>query len=305
MNKYVIYIPNELKKHNITELLQAVGTIYLENSPHSYYYELDFSHLNFIDPVGVTALSNLLEWFKKNQIEFAFTNLHFRHIYEKRKDPIRFLDDSGFFKRYCGKAVSEFASVRETTIELELVAFTNCYYWLEKKFIPWLSETINQPKEYLVDLQQCLLEIFHNINEHANEQIGCVFAQHFPAENEVKVAISDFGVGIPYTVRSVLSPFTSDCQCIERAVERGFTSKVDSNGGAGLEILLENMIDRNKGQVYIHSNYGILNCNNMHNISSYNTSGFYPGTLFELVFKTNNLVLNSGREGEELWGTYF
>jgi anti-anti-sigma regulatory factor len=51
----------------------------------------DFSKLNFIEPVGVVVLSNLIEYFRKIDVKVYFQG------HTNRSQTNIFLDDSGFF----------------------------------------------------------------------------------------------------------------------------------------------------------------------------------------------------------------
>ena len=53
---------------------------------------------------------------------------------------------------------------------------------------------------------------------------GVIFAQHYPRENQINIALADFGIGIPITVRTKL-PNLDDNEAIIKAVESGFTVK--------------------------------------------------------------------------------
>ncbi|GEB35326.1 hypothetical protein [Brevibacillus parabrevis] len=112
-------------------------------------------------------------------------------------------------------------------------------------------------------------------------------------KNEVNIAISDFGIGIPSNVQSVI-PGLTDSLAIQKATEQGFSTKsTPGNRGAGLDVLVKNVVKNNQGWVYIHSNHGIVKCKLGHNndiaMEPSDISGFYPGTLFEIVLRTDTI----------------
>ncbi|KGA95678.1 hypothetical protein AJ85_04730 [Alkalihalobacillus alcalophilus ATCC 27647 = CGMCC 1.3604] len=293
-----VLIPPKINRNTMYYLISEIvdEKLNVKDDPVNFI----FHDLDFIEPVGVTILSNLLEWLKCKDIEFRLSYSSCLNRIGNKDNPIKYLDDSGFFKKYCGSSFDPTSEVRETTIELEHIAFTDVNSWLDDKFIPWLSNAINLEQEYLVDVSECLLEIFNNIKEHAKAQIGCVFAQHFPKNNEVIISVSDFGVGIPNTVRTVC-PGIDDDEALLKSVQKGFTSKKDKSGGAGLDILLQNVLENNQGEVYIHLNCGILSCSSNKSNVAFIAKGFYPGTLFEIVFKTNLFSNSKGEEEEFVW----
>jgi hypothetical protein len=113
-----------------------------------------------------------------------------------------------------------------------------------------------------------VLELYVNAFEHAESEIG-VFScgQHFPSKNELTLALVDFGVGIPATVRNYVKRSRPDLPaeqikasaCLEWAFRRGTTTRPNGTGrGLGLD-LLKAFIVRNKGRLEIYSNEGYVN----------------------------------------------
>jgi hypothetical protein len=140
---------------------------------------LDFSNLNFVEPDGVTVLSNLIEFLKKTKVKVSFDN-HQKLI----KPSIKYLDDSGFFNYYLGSYLSNTASVRSTTLPLNLVDYSKSYEYMGVKLIPWLARSLSCDEPSLATLKVCFQEIFNNIKDHSTEKIGCSFAQHYPQKNQ-------------------------------------------------------------------------------------------------------------------------
>lgn len=275
---------------------QVIGE---DSQPIDDQFIFDFNNLRFIEPVGYTVLSNLIEWLVKRGV-----SVKFRRPENINRDAIRFLDDSLFFERYIGKKYNESAAPRSTTIPLKQVAYHTYHQWLENHFLVWLSYVLNLSMASLVNIKVCFQEIFNNINDHAHENIGCVFAQHYPQKEIVRVAISDFGVGIPYNIQKH-HPSLTDGKALEKATVRGFTTRSNpQNAGAGLDTLISNVVKNNQGGVYIHSNHGILMCNYRDfdvRMTSKETESFYPGTLFEIVFRTDTIENVEDIEEEFGW----
>ena len=124
--------------------------------------------------------------------------------------------------------------------------------------MPWLAHRLSITKASLADIRSCISELFHNIEDHTEYDIGSIFVQHYPNESRVTISLSDFGLGIPNKVREVI-PALSDSEAIERAVEEGFTTKSRAtNKGFGLDLLLKTAVIRNDGEVTIYSGNGIV-----------------------------------------------
>ncbi|MBP9887882.1 MAG: STAS domain-containing protein [Leptospiraceae bacterium] len=258
---------------------------------------IDFSKVIFIDPVGVTVLSNILEYLKKRRINFKFSN------YKNNSEPIRFLDDSLFFLEYVGNKIHSSSTVRSTTLQLKKIEMEESYQWIETLFLPWIKREIGYEKKLKLEMiKVCLMEIFNNIRDHSGENIGCLFAQHFPNRGIVNIAISDFGVGIPFNVRK-MNPSMKDSEAIKLAAQEGFSTKTNpQNRGAGLDILIKNTISHQSDKISIFSNYGILHVYKSKDGEDIifkpvkNTLFFYPGTLLNIEVQTDLFI---GDEEEE------
>jgi anti-sigma regulatory factor (Ser/Thr protein kinase) len=269
------------------ELIEQVVDDNLQ--PKSPKINFIFDSLGFIEPSGITVLSNITHWLIYNNVKVRYSCPPHKEFIKNKS--LRFLDDSQYFKHYLKKTIRENAAVRGTTIPLELVRLETSYQWSDK-VAQWLAGKIRVNVRSLADIKMCLLEIFNNISDHSKQQIGSAFIQHYPSKNTVSIAISDFGVGIPYNIKKSF-PQLSDAEAIEKATERGFSTKsTPRNRGAGLDTLINNVVKNNGGDVYIHSNCGILNCiyaNDDIKLKNITTSVFYPGTLIEINLRTDTI----------------
>lgn len=251
--------------------------------------ELDFSRLAFIEPTGVTVLSNLIELVKKLGGDITYSGYRINGQ-SARLDPIAYLDDSLFFKRYVGATLQRQAQLRSTTAELTLVSHAKSFMWLENDLIPWISDKAGVGKSSLASIKVCFQEVFNNIKDHSTVDVGCIFGQFYPKKNEMQIAISDFGIGIPANVRK-LHPELSDGECIKLATQEGFTTRTGKNNrGAGLDVLIKNVVNNNGGNLIIHSGTGMLSCiQDGRNVKKTprTAGGYYPGTLLQVTFMTN------------------
>lgn len=299
-----VFLPNQFSRDTMYDLITQV--IDRDMKPVDSIVVFNFNKLRFIRPAGVTVLSNLVEWLIKRGVDVKFALPDKTESLNRKTNPIKYLDDSLFFNRYIGYKYLSDSSPRETTLPLQLVAYGESYNWLKKIFSPWLLSNLSVNKEdALVNVEICIQEIFNNIKDHAQEDIGCIFIQNYPKEDEIIISISDFGVGIPYWVKATTSEEITDSQAIEKAIENGFSTKSTvRNAGAGLDILICNVVLNNEGSVYIHSNYGILICRKGTSglcKERQDTSVFYPGTLFEIRLRTDILENSIGAEEEFKW----
>ena len=137
---------------------------------------------------------------------------------------IRYLDDSGFFKLHLGEPLSPAAAVRDTTVPLELVSIEHSHQYINDRFSGWLQNRLKMNKDSIASILMAISEIFINIQDHSGQKIGCIFAQHYPNINQIKIAISDFGIGIPTAVRREYKA-SSDNEAILKAVETKYAAE--------------------------------------------------------------------------------
>jgi anti-sigma regulatory factor (Ser/Thr protein kinase) len=255
---------------------------------------IDFSNLRFVRPVGVTFLSNLVHWLDSHGTKVEFANVRID------SDPVRFLDDSLFFEQHTGSKLRPSASPRGTTLPLIKIAHKDSHAWLDLKFVPWLADRLAITQASLYIVKACISELFNNIQDHTQLDIGSIFVQHFPKEMRVTISVSDFGLGIPEAVRKKI-PNIKDPDAIIQAVQDGFTTKSKpTNKGVGLDYLLRTVVSGNDGQVTIYSQEGIVRFEKREtDIKSYvfHDVGFCPGTTIDISLRTDTIeILPDERE---------
>lgn len=259
---------------------------------------IDFNRLSFIRPSGVTFLSNFIAWLRDAGAEVNFVGT------ERYSSAIRYLDDSLFFQQHMGERIKTGSCPRSTTLPLEHIHTSRGFDWLRTRLIPWLVPTLNMTKSSLAPFQNCVAELFHNIQDHSKQQIGCIFVQHYPKEKEVGISIADFGRGIPSSVRTV-EPNLDDDQAIVQAVKEGFTIKSSPNNrGVGLEYLMNTVVRHNGGRVVIHSLRGHVRFSRTRNdvhAEPLSITGYCPGTTIDIVFKTDSIVHEPDEPEELIW----
>ncbi|WP_237354641.1 ATP-binding protein [Xanthobacter sp. YC-JY1] len=240
------------------------------------------SSLSFIEPAGVTFLSNIGYWLVSRGCNPRFINI------DNRNQSIIYLDDSLFFEQHCGSRLRVEACPRRTTQPLQRIDHDRIHSWLRMELIPWLSSCLGMTQSSLSMFQVCISELFNNINDHSIPNTGSIFVQHYPNKNEIRIAVADFGPGIPSTVAR-RAPNLTDVQAILKAVEPGFSSlSSPRNRGAGLDILLETAVRRNGGRVTIfsQSSYVVFSQQGCH---VHGGVGFCPGTTIDICLRTDTI----------------
>lgn len=296
-----VYFPDRLNAQSMHQLISNL--IDAEGNVTSEKVTFNFGSLRFIDPVGITVLSNLIELLKKKKIKVAFQ----QHTY--LTDATQYLDDSLFFEHYLKQRVFVGSSPRGTTLPLRLLRHEQTHSWIANTLIPWLEQRLSISARSLRIIGTCLEELFNNIKDHSREEIGSIFVQHYPKNKTVNIALSDFGVGIPYNIyRAPESVYKahgiprpiSDGHAILLATKEGFSShSTVRNRGAGLDTFL-NILNRNCGRAVIHSNKGVFSCSPT-NRGYRDTERYYPGTLLDINFRTDTLRIEDNEDEQFAW----
>ncbi|PAE17306.1 hypothetical protein CHH91_04690 [Virgibacillus sp. 7505] len=294
-----VYIPEKFKKTTMHILINKV--IDSDMMPKSKDISFDFNRLSFIEPAGVTILSNLFEWLMIRGVKVTLTGP------KEMSQALRFLDDSMFFKHYLNETFSKNAAIRPTTSPLNVINYDESFSYLDNTLLPYLSDMLSVNVKSIVDMKTSFGEIFNNIRDHANEKCGCIFAQRYPnrVPDEIVISVSDFGVGIPETIRRV-HPSLNDSEALVHAIVEGVSSKsTPRNRGAGLRTLVHNVVLNNGGRIEIRSFYGILNISRNTSgeleVNSVLSANKYPGTFMEITLDTNKFVREEVEEEEFEW----
>lgn len=272
-------------------------TLFKVNKDSNKAIVFDFSSLVFIEPSGITILANFIHFIKKLNCSVSFC---FPILPDKPspRNPIKYLDDTGFFQIFLNKTLFPNSTLRPTTLPFMNIFCSDTVQWLNYTFEPWLKKNINVKNfNGLEEIKVCIQEIFHNISDHSGQKIGCVFGQYFPSNQnpgyeKVKIAISDFGYGIPYNIKNKEGNIL-DSEALELSILEGYSTKsTPRNRGAGLDVLISNVVKNNGGEVHIHSNNGTLSCLNYGGkaVSNKFETQYYPGTFFEIVFNPSWFV---------------
>jgi len=290
-----VLIPSQFSGQTMTQLTQQIVDASRSNElPPAICF--DFSILNFIQPAGLVFLSNLIEWLKEKDSIVTFSGV--KATYQA----IRYLDDCGFFITHQEAAIVAGSAPRSTSMPYTKVAQPSSHDWLDGRFIPWLSARLDQSAATLAPLRTCLAEIINNIADHTRYDIGGISAQHFPAANRLEIAVADFGLGIPRSVRQVREGL-SDADAIILACERDFTTQsTPRNRGAGLDYVLDVVPRAEIGTISIYGGNAIVTFESGDDVPKVRTTaGFCPGTLVQIDIMTDRLKPAPDEEEDFAW----
>lgn len=277
-----VLLPMNFQMNAISKFASQI--VSLDGNPVSKEIAFDFSKLNFIDGSGYTVLSNAIEWLLANDVHVRIKN------FERRDNhAIQYLDDCGFFYKYVKQRLRSDAKTRDSTLPCAYIEHSHGFSWVENKLSPWLEWKLRKSKGQMASIRTCVKEVLNNIADHSSVNTGFVHAQHYPTVNSIKITTSDFGRGIPNTIRSRYGAMT-DTDAIKLAVQNGVTSQSRPNNmGAGLSYLVDTVV-ANRGIVRFHSLTGNLTClcDNRGDLiqQARKGTGLYPGALIEIELDT-------------------
>ena len=171
---------------------------------------INFAGLGFVRPAAVVFLSNLMWW-----LHHRGTKVHLCGL-ENYSAPLKFLDDFCSLSSTAGKR-SKLKRLHDRRLGRWLRLPTEqSRAWLETDLLPWLADRIGITEASLYSFKNCVAELFNNIQDHTQFDIGSIFVQRFPAEKGMTIALSDFGIGIPAKVQEKLTGIT-DLQALVEA----------------------------------------------------------------------------------------
>lgn len=296
-SKYSIILPNELSIKTIDIILKPI--IDKNMKCNFKKVNVDFRNVGWIEPTGVTVITNLIEWLLSQGVRISFERNTPEEASERNNNVMRYLDDSGFFQMYGLESYSgDTPTLRKTCTGIKKIKYKDYIQWNKNDFVFWLQRQTSSNSPFS-NIQVAVEEIFNNINDHSEVNTGHVFAQFYPAYKIINISFSDFGLGIPSTIRHK-KPSLNDSDLLEYAVQEGVSAQTTpGNRGAGLWNVIRNLTNENIGQVHICSNYGRIWYDNKEVKEKYESQFHYPGTFFEIKLNKDNVALYEDDEEEE------
>jgi len=279
-----IQIPSYPAGMNLSRLL---GQMFEIRRSSEKLIELDFDALIFIRPEAVVSLSNMIRLLQTEGKRV--TPIINGNDIRNDKNPVKYLDDCLFFQKHFGQKLMPGDSQRLTN-GLELInpiQFPQAYII---ETVKWLQYGLGFKKKRFTELSTSLGEVLNNIRDHSCAEVASCFAQHYPQKQEIRFAISDFGLGIPTTIRKVLPQAVSDYEAIKQATLPKISSRTTpGNAGIGLSNIIS-FIEQNDGRLIIDSGSGRFIAANNKQHACVSSVGNYPGTLIIMVFRTDTIM---------------
>ena len=206
------------------------------------------------------------------------------------KDKLDYISRVDFFKNLDIGYQEDFERYRTIGRFTEIRAFNNenAIQLYHRMMSVLAHDEINV--EMLAVLNYCLWEVIDNTLNHSGEGFtygngsgyGCI--QYFPIHKEIRIIISDTGVGIHHALtRHPNSKYKdlTEKQAVLASVEKGVTN--GEGRGFGLWATAE-LIKHNKGKMQIHSGNALLHISDKTEIVE---APYWPGTYTTFRLNTN------------------
>jgi hypothetical protein len=300
MSDVVFELPRVLDGEALAVFVDRVVRTLETDRPAKVFF--DFRTVLQVDSLAFVVLSNLIERAAQQSTTVAFLGVTGDEsarsqlpggYFGGNDQIIRDFDRANFFLRYLGRSIFAEEKANRRVLPLHFIEHQGIADYLLNRLVPFVSRGIDMSRGQLDSFRACTEEIFQNVKDHSGVSTGCAYAI-LDDNDTLRIALSDFGVGIPNEVRTK-EPHLDDRQSLLRACEEGFSTKSQkTKRGAGLTNLINFVVGAARGNVQITSGQAHLTAAPMGGAGTVRRtskvrSTIYPGTLVALTMSTNGL----------------
>lgn len=287
----ILQAPKKFTKNFINDFLRKVEVTYGWKNKLVPNIKIDLSEIRDIDILGLLIIYKYIDYthnnycFKSPQLyvdeyinniwaNYAFDKLIQAYISNKELTEIPFRE----FK----------VTINERFIIAPQALLRNSSYtreYLKDEFIPKIDEYYSNNSKVTDVIFTCFSEILLNFWEHAIEDTKSVIIAD-GNKNKIEIACADTGIGIITNLDKLYEGRVKKEKLLECAVQKGVTSKPNTNHmGFGLWIVNE-LVKINGGQLYLYSQ-GFYYHNNFGKIKT-GSCPYWPGTIIYLNINLEN-----------------
>ena len=242
-----------------TDILEVFGILQSEDSKE-IVVKFDFTGYDKIYSDYLLLIVSLLKHFESKgyRITYRLDNN------SSNKNQLDYISRVDFFKNLGIEYHEDFERFRTIGRFTEIRAFNNdnAFLLYNRMMSVLAHDEINV--EMLAVLKYCLWEVIDNTLNHSGQGFtygngsgyGCI--QYFPTHKEIRIIISDTGVGIHHALtKHPTSKYKdlSEREALLASIEKGVTN--GEGRGFGLWATSE-LIKHNKGKMQIHSGNALL-----------------------------------------------
>jgi hypothetical protein len=280
-----IHAPKYLTKNTIPEFLKKVEKTFYWKDRLVPNIDIDLSAIQEADILGLLIIFKYIDYthtyfcFKKPKLSVG---QYIEETWSKYEfDPLIAAYISN--KEVTDKPFKEFKIKLEDKFIIAPQAllrdsnYTNEY--LQNEFIPKLSKYYDDEKKVTDLIFSCFSEVLLNFWEHAVQDTKSIIIAD-GNRSKIEIACADTGVGIVSSLGNYFGMKYKKSDLLGKSVQRGITSKPNSNHmGFGLWLVNE-LVKLNNGRLHLYSQ-GYYYCNDFGKIRSGSCS-YWPGTIIYL-----------------------
>ncbi|WP_194976437.1 hypothetical protein [Aquiflexum lacus] len=243
-------------------------------------------YLQFLNPSDILMLTEfiIIQLQRVKKVDLTVHNPNVK----------KYLEAIGIFE-FCTKNYSGSTEIKEissyTAMPIRRVNQENMNYYIDQTQKYFQRYCHNKD---LGVLNIALSELINNVYDHSKSFVdSLVFSQFYPGSNEIKIAVSDLGLGIPKTVNKYFSEKGKNQVSQEEGIRWALkinktTESMPHNAGRGLDTVAS-FVQANKGSWELLSDQIRMQGNKKENIFTKNPIDYFIGTVIEITIKVTNL----------------
>jgi len=283
--------PKDLTKNNILEFLRKVEKTYEWKNALVPDVNIDLTPIKKIDILGLLIIYKFID-FTYTHFCFKNPNLQIDEFINETWAKYKFdkliqayIANKGItdqpFKELSVKFEDKFIIAPQAL--LRDTAYSNEY--LKTEFIPKIEQYYSDIPKVSDLIFSCFSEILLNFWEHAAQDTKSIILAD-GNKSKIEIACADSGVGIVSNLNAHFSGSIKKDDLLCKCVQKGVTSKPNSNHmGFGLWLINE-LTTINSGKLHLYSE-GYYYYNDNGKISS-GSCAFWPGTIIYLNISLKN-----------------
>lgn len=221
----IINIPTRLNWEEFDRLRKIIW--YLIHRDKRANIQIDFKRAEIVYPNGIVPLIVLLKHYQKIGVKFVVIP----PVSEKLNNLIRF---EGWFHAIDPDRYSEPSIYGYNSLPLKNYANDNELNESVNAAIEVAIRNLNLAKNVPAAFEWSLNELAGNVLHHAEVDEGYLQVNTFKGSGNLTLIVVDGGIGVPKSMHARFTDLRNDRVAIERAIQKGVTSKPDFGQGNGL-----------------------------------------------------------------------
>jgi anti-sigma regulatory factor (Ser/Thr protein kinase)/ABC-type transporter Mla MlaB component len=251
--------------------------------------ELDFSDLRRVSPAGLVAIASFCNWRKSRGLHTDVVNLSDCSIkgYLDRMNLFSLCEwDGGVDGYHCKDSTGRFVPLTEISACVDKMS-----HEVAQCIAPGGEEFEHENADLYDTAWYLISELATNVRQHSRKR-GYIAAQSTNFDGHVRIALSDYGCGIPSSLKGSYPAWVNypDFEVIVNALKAHVSSVGEpSNQGVGLT-LAARLVDLMEGHLLIISKKGLIRKIHGSPIEKreLNNGNEFPGTIIAITFRKSH-----------------